>query len=137
MSSEHAIVELDAAGLRRFGVTTGLIVATIFGIVIPWLFEHGILIWPWVIAAALIVWGLCAPASLRPVYVIWMKLGLLLNKITSPIILSVIFVVAILPPALIMKLFRRDAMCRRFDDTLNSYRVSSRPITEEDLKRPF
>jgi hypothetical protein len=137
MSGEQAIVELDAAGLRRFGITTGLILAAIFGVFFPWLLERGIPKWPWVVAGILIAWGLVAPASLRPVYVVWMKFGLLLSKITSPIVLSIIFLVTILPPALIMKLMRRDPMQRRFDDTIGTYRIPSRPIPKDNLNRPF
>ena len=32
-------------------------------------------------------WALVAPQSLRPVYRAWMRLGLLLNKVTSPIVM--------------------------------------------------
>ena len=137
MSSEQAIVELDAAGLRRFGITTGLIVAAIFGMFLPWLLEHDLPTWPWIVAGVLIAWGLMAPISLRPVYVVWMKFGLLLSKVTSPIVLSIIFAIAILPPALIMKLVRRDPMQRQFDNAIGTYRIPSRPLTKDNLKRPF
>lgn len=137
MTVEDAIVELDAGGLRRFGITTGLILAALFGLFFPWLLEHSIPKWPWVAAAILIVWALGAPSSLQPVYVIWMKFGLLLSKITSPIVLSIIFVITILPPALIMKVIRRDPMHRRFDDAVDSYRIPSRPLVKDNLKRPF
>jgi hypothetical protein len=43
------IPELDKAGLRRFGLTTGIIVAVLFGIVLPWVFNLGWPTWPWMV----------------------------------------------------------------------------------------
>ena len=42
-----AIPELDRRGLRSFGLTTGLMVAALFGLALPWLLEHQVPIWPW------------------------------------------------------------------------------------------
>ena len=33
------IPQLDKAGLRKFGITTGILIAVLFGLFIPWLFE--------------------------------------------------------------------------------------------------
>tara|TARA_B100001057_G_C22741196_1_gene907824 strand:+ start:341 stop:739 length:399 start_codon:yes stop_codon:yes gene_type:complete len=42
---------------------------------------------------------------------LWMKLGQLLGKIISPIILSIIFFLLVTPYGLVMCLFRRDELC--------------------------
>ena len=44
------IPELDRAGLRKFGLTTGAIVALLFGLFLPWLFDFGLPRWPWMLA---------------------------------------------------------------------------------------
>ena len=137
MSNGTAIPELDAGGLRRFGLTTGLILAALFGLFFPWCLEKSIPVWPWAVAGTLMAWALIAPASLRGVYVAWMKLGLLLGKIVSPIVLGVIFFVTIVPPAIIMKIIRRDPLHRDFDSRVDTYRVPSRKAPPENLKRPF
>ncbi len=87
----HTIPELDRKGLRDFGLVTGAIVAALFGLFFPWVLERSIPIWPWVIAGVLAVWALAAPLTLKPVYRQWMMLGLLLSKITTPIILGAVF----------------------------------------------
>jgi len=133
----HEIQEIDRKGLREFGLVTGAIVAVLFGLFFPWLLESSIPAWPWVIAAVLGLWGLVAPDSLRPVYNGWMKLGLLLSKITTPIILGVIFYLVMLPIGLVMRLFGHDPMARNFDDQAESYRVSSRKIPRENVERPY
>jgi len=133
----HEIQEIDRKGLREFGLLTGAVVAVLFGLFFPWLLESDIPLWPWLIAAVLGVWGLVAPDSLRPVYNGWMKFGLILSKITTPIILGVVFFIVMLPIALIMRLFGHDPMGRKFDDRVESYRVNSRKIPKENVERPY
>ena len=93
----EAIPELDTAGLRRFGLSTGAIVAVLFGIALPYLFEWSYPRWPWIIAGVLITWALVAAPSLKHVYRNWMRLGLLLNRIVSPIILGIVFFIVVTP----------------------------------------
>lgn len=133
----HTIPELDRQGLRDFGLVTGAIVAALFGLFFPWLLENSIPIWPWVIAGVLAVWALTAPLTLKPVYRQWMRLGLLLSKITTPIILGVVFFLVIFPTGAIMRLIGYDPMARRLDDSVKSYRVKSQTKPKEHMEKPF
>ena len=137
MSSDtHSIPELDRKGLRNFALSNGAIIAVLFGIFLPWLFEFGRPVWPWILALALAVAGLTIPMSLRPVYRGWMRFALLLSKITTPIIMGIIYYLVITPIGLFRRLFARDAMARNKDDS-SSYRVASRKPAPGSLKRPF
>ena len=60
----HDIPDLDRRGLRKFGLTTGAIMVMLFGLVLPWLRDRPLPLWPWCVAAVLAVWALAAPASL-------------------------------------------------------------------------
>jgi len=135
--SAHAIPELDRRGLREFGLVTGGILAGLFGLVLPWLFETGYPLWPWVAGGVLALWGLAAPMSLRPVHYWWMRLALLLSRVTTPIVLGVVFLLVFVPTALVMKLFGRDPMARRFDDRAASYRVPSHKAPREQAEKPY
>ena len=53
-----------------------------------------------------------------------MRFGLLLSRITTPLIMGVVFFLLITPVALILKVLRKDAMKRRLDDS-ESYRIDS------------
>jgi len=77
--SNSQIPELDRKGLRTFGLVTGFIVAGLFGLFFPWVFERPHATWPWIFLAIIGVWALVAPMSLRPVYRLWMRFGLLLS----------------------------------------------------------
>ena len=131
------ILELDANGLRRFGFTTGGIVAGLFGLVLPWLFGFALPIWPWIVGAVLGAWAGAAPGSLRPVYRAWMRIGLLLNRVTTPVILGVVYFAIITPMSLVMRIVGRDTMARRFDNAANSYRLPSKRSPKEKLEKPF
>ncbi len=132
----NEIPELDKSGLRRFGLTTGAIVAGLFGIVFPYLLDVSWPLWPWLIFAVLAGWALIAPSSLRRVYYGWMRFGMLLGKITTPIIMTLLFLITILPGALLLRLFRKDPMRRSFDDS-TSYRVKTKQPSVQNLEKPY
>ncbi len=134
----HVIPELDSKGLREFAITTGIVLAILFGIVIPWIFEFSYPQWPWIVAGALILWGLVHAPSLRPVYRGWMRFGLLLNKITTPIIMGIVFFLVLFPTGLFMRwVLRRDPLSMKLDSEIESYRVISEPTQPDNLVRPF
>ncbi len=132
---EHVIPVLDRKGLRSFGLTTGAIVAALFGIFFPWILDVQTPMWPWILGGILALWGLIHPNSLRPIYTGWMKFGLLISKVTTPIVLGIVFYIVIMPAGLIMRLFR-DPMARKTNTTDASYRVINEQ-TEQSMERPF
>ena len=135
--SAHEIPELDRDGLRRFALTTGAIVAALFGAFFPWLFERALPVWPWLVFGVLGVWALIAPTTLRVVYRGWMRVGLLLNRVTTPIVIGVLFVALIVPIALILRAAGSDPMQRVLDRTARTYRIPSEKPPHENLERPF
>lgn len=132
----NQIPELDKSGLRQFGLTTGAIVAGLFGIVFPYLLDVSWPLWPWLVFAVLASWALIAPSSLRRVYQGWMRFGMLLGKITTPIIMTLLFLITILPGALLLRLFRKDPMRRSFNDSV-SYRVNAKQPSVQNLEKPY
>ena len=137
MSGEHPIPDLDRKGLREFALVTGGIVAGLFGVGFPWLLGRPWPLWPWLLLAALGTTGLAAPMALKPVYRAWMKLGLLLNRITAPLLLGILFFVVISPIGLLRRLKGNDAMERHFEANATSYRVPSHDKPRTHLERPF
>ena len=131
------IPELDRKGLRNFAWMFAVVVASIFGLILPWLLKRD---WPWeprVIAAAFFVWGLIAPSTVRPFYRLWMRFGFVMNAIVTRIILGVVFYVVILPLGLALRLCGWDALHRKWDHELQSYRVKSSVTSPIDMEKPF
>jgi len=137
MSSDHKIPELDRKGLRSFGLTTGAIVGVLFGLFFPWVLERPIPRWPWVIFGVLALAGLAAPMALRPVYHWWMRFGLFMSRITTPLIMGIVFYLVITPMGLVMRLMGKDYMARRLRDQAVSYRIESQATPPKRLEKPF
>lgn len=134
--SASNIPELDTKGLREFGLTTGAIVAVLFGLGFPYLFERPWPVWPWAVAGILAVWAVILPNTLRPVYRGWMRIGLLLGKIITPIILTLVYAIAIIPTAIILRILGKDFMHRKFDQS-KSYRVKSKNPSVTNMEKPY
>lgn len=137
MSVAHPILDLDARGLRKFGFSTGAIIAALFGILLPWLLELRWPTWPWIVLAALTVPALLAPAALRPVYRGWMTFGMLANRITAPLILGAVFFLLISPLGLLRGLLGKNDMRHAFRKSTVSYRVPSQRKPPSSLEKPF
>ncbi len=132
------IPALDNKGLRKFGLTTGAIIVVLFVAFFPWVFDAvNLPIWPWILAGLLWVPALIMPRVLRPVYTTWMKIGHGLGWVNTRIILGVLFYVLILPMGLIMRLFSKDPMARKLDESVASYRIKSVSEPKDRLEKPY
>lgn len=123
--------------MRKFGLTMAAVIATLFGLLLPWLFESGYPLWPWLFAGLFLLVAATAPFLLTPVHTGWMKFGHGLGWINSRIILGMIFFTVFLLVAISMKLLGKDPMSRKIDKSLSSYRVPSEVRTLDHLEKPF
>jgi len=107
-SREHVV---EAASNKRFGLVVGGI-AFLFGALrTAWHAEVGILSGT-LIAIGLLLIGAAVikPDLLEGAHRGWMKLGLLLHKVTNPIFLGAMYAIAIVPTGLMMRAFGVDPM---------------------------
>ena len=74
------------------------------------------------LAAALMVPGILAPLNHQ-----WMRFGLLLHKITNPIIMGLVFFVTVTSTALVMKMMGLDPLNRKIDRNAKSYWINRTP----------
>lgn len=72
-------------------------------------------------AAVFLFLALFASTVLHPLNRVWLKFGAVLHRISSSLIMGVVFFAVITPMALFMKLIRRDTMKRRFDPMERTY----------------
>jgi len=92
----------------------GIVMAAFFALLAIFPALHGgpwsIRWWAAALAASLLAFALVCPGYLRPLNRLWQKLGLLLSKIVSPIILALIFLAVVTPVGLLMRAFGRDPL---------------------------
>ncbi len=86
-------------------------------------------------AAVLGLVSLVAPIVLRPLNILWMRFALLLSKVMNPIVMMVLFLIAIVPAGLIMQL-RYDPL-RRKRAPGNSYWIDYKPSPGSSMTNQF
>ena len=84
-------------------------------------------VYGWLIAGIVVgLVAVAAPNLLTPFNKAWMKLGELMGKVVSPLVLGVIFFVLITPVALVTRLFGRDEL-RLKKTNVSSYWIKRAP----------
>ena len=129
--------EPDRRELRQFGLLFGGLVALVFGLGLPWLFAHSFPLWPWLVGASFGAWALAAPLSIAPFYRLWMRFGNFMSRITTPLLMGLIFFVVITPVGLVRQAIVRDPLKRRFDPGATSYREPSERSPPENIENPY
>ena len=87
--------------------STGFVFAAVSAIVAG-IFWRDILVFSIAAAFSVVFLGaaLIRPQVLRPLNIVWFKFGLLLHKIVNPIVMLLMFAVAIIPTGLLVRLWR-------------------------------
>ena len=134
---KQEIPELDRKGLRQFALIFAAIVVVVFGIVIPLLTGNGFVWIPWAIGGIFALWGLSAPATVRPFYRMWMRFGMLMSAIVNRAVLGVVFYLILLPFGLVFRIRGIDPLKRKWDPKSSSYRVASDDPDPKQMERPF
>ncbi|MFK8068706.1 MAG: SxtJ family membrane protein [Gammaproteobacteria bacterium] len=133
----HEIPELDSKGLRQFGLMAAGFFAGIFGLILPWLANANYPTWPWVLAAIFIAWALIAPATIDPLYKVWMKVAMFIGAIINKVVLSIAFFGVLLPISIVLRLCGKTPIKDELDANIKSYRVLSTLDKREKMERPF
>ena len=128
---------MHSTEMRKFGFTMGAIIVILFGLLLPWLFEHDYPRWPWIAAGVFWLAAAAAPSSLVQVHSAWLRIGHALGWINTRIILGLMFYTVFFLVAVLMKLLGKDPMSRKIDKTLDSYRVQSEERARDHLEKPF
>jgi len=86
-------------------------------------------------AAVLGLVSFIAPILLRPLNIVWMRFALLLSKVMNPIVMMLLFLIAIVPAGLLMQL-RYDPL-RRKRTPSNSYWIERKPTPGASMTNQF
>lgn len=122
---------------RKFG----LVLAGVCGVIGIWLWikTGRFAILPWAAGAGLVGVSLFVPSSLQLFNRAWMKLGELLHRAVSPLVLGLMFFGVITPLGIVLRLIRKRPIDVEFDCNAVSYwkpRDQSGP-TDESLRNQF
>jgi hypothetical protein len=119
---------------RNFGFTMAGAFSVLF---IAGRFVHGT--WnPWLggIAVFFLAATLIAPASLRGLNKLWMRLGLVLHRIVNPVVLGVLFVFVTLI-GVVWRNVKRDPLRLKFNREVGTYWVERVPEGPDRKNFPY
>jgi len=88
---------------------------------------------PWValgLAAILAAVSLIAPYLLRPLNILWFRLGLVLHRIVNPIVMFAVFALVFVPGGAIMRLWRDPLRLRRTAGS--TYWIERKELTDTE-----
>ena len=104
---------------KSFGIVF-VIVFLIIGLY-PILNESNIKVWSIIVSILFLILGILNSNILTPLNKTWIKFGILLGYVISPIILSIIFFIIVLPTGIIMRLLKNNFLGIKFDKKIESY----------------
>ena len=117
--------EVIGASDRGFGLTLAGVFGVVGAIRLALGYEHTA--W-WLGAAAIALFlALFRPATLAPLNRLWLRLGLLLYKVISPIAMGVVFFTTVVPIGLVMRAAGKDPLRLRRDPDAASYWIARDP----------
>ena len=101
------------------------------------LFKDGnIRIWAMVLAIIFLILGLLNSTILNPLNKIWIKFGIILGTIISPIVMGIVFFVVVTPTSLIMRILGKNLLGLKKDNTKRSYWLERSSIKSK-MKNQF
>jgi hypothetical protein len=138
VSDHESHSEIKIGSERSFGLTFAAVFLVLA--VWPWVFHGGrVRIIPALIAVIFLAVTLIYPPVLAPLNRLWFKFGLALAKITGPIVMLIVFVLAIIPTAVLKRRFGKDALRLKREPNASTYWIE-RPESDpsaHSMKRQF
>jgi len=117
--------KIVAGSDRSFGVVMAAALAVVT-VLNAW---HSGRLWPWTggVAALLLAAALLRPAVLHPLNLLWLKFGLLLHKVVTPVLMGLIFYGTVLPTGLVMRMMGKDPLRLERQPGADSYWIVRQP----------
>jgi len=118
---------------RSFGIIFFIVFLIIA--IYPLLSENSLKLWSLIICIIFLILGIINSKILSPFNILWIKFGLLLGKIVSPVVMGIVFFGVVTPTAILMKLFGKDILNLKRDNK-KSYWLHKEKI-KSSMKNQF
>ena len=128
--------EIELPSNRKFG----FFFTFVFAAVAAYFYYSTNVSWAYVFVAAALAFllvTLIQSDALLPLNKLWMRFGLLLGMIVSPIVLGIIFFGLFTPIAILMRLSGRDELRLKLTQKISHWVSRGEPIKSESFKHQF
>jgi hypothetical protein len=138
-SGLHEDFKRTADGPKASERSFGFVFSAVFALTgfLPLLGSHPVRWWAVGVSAAFLGLALLAPRTLIIPNRLWMKFGELLHHIVSPVVMSLLFIVAVVPTALILRLLGRDPLRLKLDKKAVTYWQNREPSEGASFTQQF
>ena len=110
---------------RSFGIVFFVVFLIIS--IFPLINEGNLRIWALIISIIFLILGLVNSNILTPLNKIWFRFGVILGKIVSPIVMSVIFFLVVTPIGILMRILKKDLLNLKINDNKSYWIEKSEP----------
>ena len=128
--------EIELPSNKRFG----FFFTSVFSVAAAYFFYAENKNWAYIFVATALTFliiTLIRSDVLLPLNKLWMRFGLLLGMIVSPIVLGIIFFGLFTPIATLMRLRGRDELRLKFSQKASHWIIRSEPIKPDSFKQQF
>ena len=101
----------------------------------PLLYQENLRLWSILISLIFLFLGIFNSKILTPLNKVWMKFGLFLGNVISPIVMAIIFFGVVTPTGLVLKLFKKDVLKLKKNNS-SSYWIE-KDNSNNDMKNQF
>ena len=126
--------KIEKKQIRNFGILFSIVFLLIA--IYPLINEGNLRYWSVIISLVFLVAGFLKLKILIPLLKIWLKFGIFLGNIISPIVLGIIFFGLVTPTSILMKIFKKDHL-RLKKENLSTYWIKKDDNQNQSMKNQF
>jgi hypothetical protein len=127
----HEEIGEPRASERSFGIVFAVVFAMIG--LFPLLSGNDPRWWALGVGVAFLVLAFAAPKLLAPLNGVWMAVGKIMHKVVSPLVLGLLFAIAVVPTGLFLRLRGMDPLRLKRDAAAKSYWIMREPPGPEPM----
>ena len=125
---------LKISSNKSFGIVFSIFFIIVF--FFPFFKDESLNTWALIPSVIFLVLGLKNSKILTPLNIFWIKLGILIGKFVSPIIMGLVFFLVVTPIGIVLKIFKKDLLNLKYDQKRKTYWLNrDKPIGT--MKRQF
>ena len=102
----------------------------------PLISQEDLRLWALILSLIFLILGILNSKILTPLNKLWIKFGILLGNIVSPVVMGVVFFIVVTPIGLIMRLLGKDLLRVNKNESASTYWIDREKKTDT-MKRQF
>ena len=120
-------IKLKISSNRSFGIVFFILFLVLS--IYPVLKDGNINYYLLLVSSVFLILGIMNSKLLSPLNLLWFKLGIILGKFVSPLVMAIIYFLGITPISLLLKLFKKDILHLKKNDNKTYWINKKKSVT--------